>query len=182
MAFWIQRVISSGSAQGRNVATSTQPTRTLADLAADDRVSRDALDELTLTHRSGVRVIAGCDQPEHAAAFLVAALTNPAASPVLAVGSTVIDATPTPVKEWAVRHFGTADKTILIGSVLAVTLAVAAWAGVVLADVALRRAQVVHERLPDATTRRRDRALRLGAPAARQRGRHTRSSVPSSRP
>src|SRR5690349_18808565 len=65
-----------------------------------------------------------------AIAHLVAALTNPAASPVLAVGSTVIDATPTPVKEWAVRHFGTADKTILIGNVLLVTLLAAALAGV----------------------------------------------------
>ena len=45
-----------------------------------------------------------------AAAHLVAALTVPAASPVLAVGSTVIDLTPTPVKEWAIRTFGTADK------------------------------------------------------------------------
>jgi DNA-binding response OmpR family regulator len=43
-----------------------QPTRTLADLAADDRVSPDALDELTLEHRSGVKVVVGCDQPEHA--------------------------------------------------------------------------------------------------------------------
>jgi DMSO/TMAO reductase YedYZ molybdopterin-dependent catalytic subunit len=66
-----------------------------------------------------------------AAAHLVAALGNPAASPVYAVGSTVIDATPTPVKEWAVRNFGTADKAILIGNVLVVTLLVAAVAGVV---------------------------------------------------
>jgi DNA-binding response OmpR family regulator len=43
-----------------------QPTRTLADLAADDRVSLSALNDLTLTHASGVRVISGCDQPEHA--------------------------------------------------------------------------------------------------------------------
>jgi DMSO/TMAO reductase YedYZ molybdopterin-dependent catalytic subunit len=48
---------------------------------------------------------------------LVAGLVSPEASPVLAVGSTVIDATPTPVKEWAVAQFGTADKPILIGSV-----------------------------------------------------------------
>ncbi|HEX2894792.1 MAG TPA: molybdopterin-dependent oxidoreductase [Marmoricola sp.] len=65
-----------------------------------------------------------------AVAHLVAAVTNPASSPVLAVGSTVIDATPTPVKEWAVRHFGTADKPVLIGSVLVVTLLVSALAGV----------------------------------------------------
>lgn len=65
-----------------------------------------------------------------AAAHLVAALGNPAASPVYAVGSTVIDATPTPVKEWAVRNFGTADKAILIGNVLVVTLVAAAVAGI----------------------------------------------------
>ena len=52
-----------------------------------------------------------------AVGHLVAAFVNPAASPVLAVGSTVIDATPTPVKEWAVQNFGTADKPILLGSV-----------------------------------------------------------------
>lgn len=57
-----------------------------------------------------------------AAAHLVAAFTTPAASPVLAVGSTVIDRTPTPLKEWAIAHFGTHDKTILVGSVLVVVL------------------------------------------------------------
>ena len=46
---------------------------------------------------------------------LVAGFVSPEASPVLAVGSTVIDLTPTPVKEWAVATFGTADKPILIG-------------------------------------------------------------------
>jgi DMSO/TMAO reductase YedYZ molybdopterin-dependent catalytic subunit len=65
-----------------------------------------------------------------AIAHLVAALLNPASSPVLAVGSTVIDATPTPVKEWAVRRFGTADKPVLIGNVLVVTLLAAGFAGV----------------------------------------------------
>ena len=61
----------------------------------------------------------------HLAAYFVA----PEASPVLAVGSTVIDATPTPVKEWAVRTMGTADKPVLIGSVAVVTLVLAAVAG-----------------------------------------------------
>ena len=56
---------------------------------------------------------------------LVAALVSPSASPVLAVGSTVIDATPTPVKEWAVSTFGTSDKPILIASVSVVTLLLA---------------------------------------------------------
>ncbi|UTT65381.1 molybdopterin-dependent oxidoreductase [Janibacter sp. CX7] len=66
-----------------------------------------------------------------AAAHLVAALVSPPSSPVLAVGSQVIDATPTPVKEWAVGTFGTADKPILIGSVAVVALLLAAVAGAV---------------------------------------------------
>ncbi len=68
-----------------------------------------------------------------AAAHLVAALTVPASSPVLAVGSTVIDLTPTPLKEWAIRQFGTADKLVLVGSVLIVVLLLAAVAGIVAA-------------------------------------------------
>lgn len=67
------------------------------------------------------------------AAHLVAAVTVPAASPVFAVGSTVIDLTPTPLKEWAIRQFGTADKTVLVGSVLVVVLLLAALAGVIAA-------------------------------------------------
>ena len=53
-----------------------------------------------------------------AAGHLVASLLDPASSPVLSVGSTVIDLTPTPMKEWAIRQFGTADKLILVGSVM----------------------------------------------------------------
>lgn len=64
-------------------------------------------------------------------AHLTAALTDPAASPVLAVGSTVIDLTPTPMKEWAIRQFGSADKAILVGSVMAGVLLLAAVAGLV---------------------------------------------------
>jgi len=65
------------------------------------------------------------------AGHLVAAALNPASSPVLAVGSTVIDLTPTPMKEWAVREFGTRDKPILIGSVMLATLLLTAVAGVI---------------------------------------------------
>lgn len=64
-----------------------------------------------------------------ALAHLVAGLTDPAASPVLAVGSQVIDLTPTPMKEWAIAQFGTKDKPILIGSVFAGVLVLAAVAG-----------------------------------------------------
>ncbi|TQK68396.1 MULTISPECIES: molybdopterin-dependent oxidoreductase [unclassified Nocardioides] len=62
-------------------------------------------------------------------AHLAAALSDAATSPVLAVGSAVIDRTPTPMKEWAIRNFGSADKAILVGSVLAGVLVLAAVAG-----------------------------------------------------
>ena len=60
----------------------------------------------------------------------VAGLIDPVASPILAVGSTLIDAAPTPAKEFAVRTFGTYDKPILIGSIGAVLLVFAAVLGV----------------------------------------------------
>ena len=63
-------------------------------------------------------------------AHLAASLTDPASSPVLAVGLAVIDLTPTPMKEWAIRTFGSADKVILVGSVMAGVLLLAAVAGV----------------------------------------------------
>ncbi len=64
------------------------------------------------------------------AGHLVASLTTPAASPVLAVGSSVINLTPTPLKEWAIRNFGSSDKLILVGTVIIAVLALAAVAGV----------------------------------------------------
>ena len=65
-----------------------------------------------------------------AAGHLVAAFTDPAASPVLVVGSTVIDLTPTPMKEWAIRTFGSNDKAVLVGSVMLGALVLAAVAGI----------------------------------------------------
>ena len=64
-----------------------------------------------------------------ATGHFVASLLNPASSPVLAVGSQVIDLTPTPMKEWAIRQFGDQDKPILIGSVMAGVLVLAAVGG-----------------------------------------------------
>jgi DMSO/TMAO reductase YedYZ molybdopterin-dependent catalytic subunit len=64
-----------------------------------------------------------------ATGHFVASLLNPASSPVLAVGSQVIDLTPTPMKEWAIRQFGDQDKTILIGSVMGGVLVLAAVGG-----------------------------------------------------
>ncbi|GAA3524996.1 oxidoreductase [Aeromicrobium flavum] len=65
-----------------------------------------------------------------AVGHLVAALTTPAASPVLAVGSAVIDRTPTALKQWAIERFGDSDKLILLASVLVGTLVFAAIGGV----------------------------------------------------
>lgn len=66
-----------------------------------------------------------------AAGHLVAAFTVPASSPVLAVGTAVINLTPTPLKVWAVRELGTKDKPVLIGSVLLGTLVLAGVAGLI---------------------------------------------------
>lgn len=62
-------------------------------------------------------------------AHLLAALLNPATSPVLVIGSAVIDRTPTGLKDWAIEHFGTNDKTVLLASVLAGTIVLAAISG-----------------------------------------------------
>ena len=55
-------------------------------------------------------------------AELLAALVRPQASPVVAVGGSVIDASPAWLKNFAVRTFGTNDKPVLIGSILVVLL------------------------------------------------------------
>ncbi len=61
---------------------------------------------------------------------LLAAVTHPAAGPLVAVGSAVIDATPTPVKDFAVSRLGTNDKPFLLAGVAVVVAAVAAVVGV----------------------------------------------------
>ncbi|MFC7246818.1 molybdopterin-dependent oxidoreductase [Catellatospora aurea] len=65
-----------------------------------------------------------------AAGELVASLLRPESSPLVAIGGTVIDATPTPVKEYAVATFGTYDKPLLIGTILVVLALLAAAVGV----------------------------------------------------
>jgi DMSO/TMAO reductase YedYZ molybdopterin-dependent catalytic subunit len=64
-------------------------------------------------------------------AQLVAGLTAPASSPVLAVGQAAIDLTPLPVKNFAISAFGTADKTVLLGGILVVLALYAAVVGIV---------------------------------------------------
>jgi len=60
-----------------------------------------------------------------AAAQLVSAAVAPGSAPVAAVGAAVIDATPEPVKEFAIRAFGQYDKLVLL-TVMGVTLLAAA--------------------------------------------------------
>jgi DMSO/TMAO reductase YedYZ molybdopterin-dependent catalytic subunit len=64
------------------------------------------------------------------AAELVAAAVRPEAAPVVAVGSEVIDRTPTPLKEFAIRNFGTSDKTVLLSGILVLLALFAAAVGV----------------------------------------------------
>lgn len=69
-----------------------------------------------------------------AVGHLIAAVVDPATSPVLAVGARVIDATPLAVKDWAVSTLGTADKPVLLTGVVLVTAALASGIGVLARD------------------------------------------------
>jgi DMSO/TMAO reductase YedYZ molybdopterin-dependent catalytic subunit len=70
-------------------------------------------------------------------AQLVAGMVAPDASPVVAVGGAAIDATPEWLKSFAIRTFGSNDKTILLAGIGVVLAIVAALIGV----VAVRRAK-----------------------------------------
>ncbi|PFG42728.1 DMSO/TMAO reductase YedYZ molybdopterin-dependent catalytic subunit [Isoptericola jiangsuensis] len=65
-----------------------------------------------------------------ALAELVAAVVDPASSPVLALGGVVVDSVPPGLKDFAVQWFGTADKLVLLLTMGAVLAAGAALAGV----------------------------------------------------
>ncbi|MEU1506279.1 molybdopterin-dependent oxidoreductase [Kitasatospora sp. NPDC005748] len=69
-----------------------------------------------------------------------AALLRPQAAPVIAIGSAAIDLAPTAVKEWAVRSFGTSDKTVLLTGIYTVMALLAVGLGPVAAH---RRAAAV---------------------------------------
>lgn len=60
---------------------------------------------------------------------LIAGLIAPVPSLVESLGNWVIDNVPTPVKDWAIATFGTADKPILLASIVVVTLTIGALAG-----------------------------------------------------
>lgn len=62
---------------------------------------------------------------------LVAAFVGVGASPYLAVGNTAVDLTPEPLKDFAIRTFGTADKLVLIAGMAVVLLGLGVVAGLV---------------------------------------------------
>ncbi|MEU4325797.1 molybdopterin-dependent oxidoreductase [Nonomuraea dietziae] len=63
-------------------------------------------------------------------AYVVAAVLAPDSFPVVAVADAVVDLSPAPLKDWAIRTFGESDKTVLVGGVSVVLTAVAAGIGV----------------------------------------------------
>ena len=63
-------------------------------------------------------------------AELIAGITGPQGSPVVAVGGAAIDMTPIPVKDFAIAHFGSHDKTALITGILVLLAVFAAVIGV----------------------------------------------------
>jgi DMSO/TMAO reductase YedYZ molybdopterin-dependent catalytic subunit len=70
-----------------------------------------------------------CGAVSIAAAQLVAAIVEPAASPLVAVGGAAIDASPEWLKSFAIRNFGSNDKQILLGGIAVVLAAIAAVVG-----------------------------------------------------
>ena len=64
-------------------------------------------------------------------AQLLAGLSIPQASPVIAVGQAAIDLTPLPLKNWATSEFGTNDKNVLLTGVFVVLFLYAAVVGMV---------------------------------------------------
>ena len=96
-----------------------------------------------------------------ALAQLIAQFVDTNSSPVIAVGGAAIDATPTPLKEFAIRNFGTNDKHVLLGGIVVVlalfTMAIGAvaarrfFAGVTLVVLLGIVAVVAELRRPNAT-------------------------------
>jgi DMSO/TMAO reductase YedYZ molybdopterin-dependent catalytic subunit len=68
-------------------------------------------------------------------AQLVAGITGPLGSPVVAVGEVAINLTPVPVKDFVIAHVGSHDKQVLVAGILVVLAAFAAAVGM----AALRR-------------------------------------------
>ena len=66
-----------------------------------------------------------------AVAQFVAGLSRVLRSPIVSVGDRVIDRVPKSLKQWAIRSFGTSDKTVLIWTIVIVVGIVASVVGIV---------------------------------------------------
>jgi DMSO/TMAO reductase YedYZ molybdopterin-dependent catalytic subunit len=86
----------------------------------------------------GVLVGLVCGALAVGVAQLVAGIVRPDASPIVVVGGAAIDATPEWLKSFAIRTFGSNDKTVLLAGIGVVLAVVAAFIGV----AALRRPAV----------------------------------------
>jgi hypothetical protein len=85
-------------------------------------------------NRSGFPALAGLLAVASGAAvaeLVAAVLGRPQGGTVVAVGAVLVDAAPTPVKEFAVATLGTADKPVLLGGIAVVLAVLAAGLGVV---------------------------------------------------
>lgn len=76
-------------------------------------------------------LLAGC--AALATAELVSVAVRPEAGPIVAVGGAAVDRTPAPVKDWAIRTFGTQDKLVLQLGILLVLALLAALTGLLAA-------------------------------------------------
>jgi DMSO/TMAO reductase YedYZ molybdopterin-dependent catalytic subunit len=63
-------------------------------------------------------------------AELVAGITGPLSSPVIAVGGVAINLTPVPLKDFAIAHFGSNDKNVLLAGIVVQLAVVAAVIGI----------------------------------------------------
>jgi DMSO/TMAO reductase YedYZ molybdopterin-dependent catalytic subunit len=100
----------------------------------------DASSASAVEHRVGLGVVIGsvCGAVAVGVAQLVAGIVAPDASPIIVVGGAAIDATPEWLKSFAIRTFGSNDKTVLLAGI-GVVLAVVA---VLIGLAALRRRSV----------------------------------------
>jgi Fasciclin domain len=104
-------------------------------------------------------------------AQLVAGVTGSAGEPVIAVGSAAIDLTPVPVKDFAIRHFGSHDKMVLLAGIYVVLALFAMLTGILAGPAGLRAGRAGRFR----GARRRGRGDQAGVRAGR-RGPHARGA------
>src|SRR3984885_13596190 len=80
------------------------------------RRARDPLGTVAIGALTGLLAAAAAS----GGAQLVAGLTGSAGEPVIAVGGAAIDLTPVPVKDFAIQHFGSHDKAVLLTGIYVV--------------------------------------------------------------